>query len=331
MKTTIIALSSIALLLSRPLAASAAPAARPPTPVIIVTDIGTDIDDSWAIALALRSPELDVRLVLTDSTDARYRAAVAARLLEAAGRTDIPIAIGDSHPSPDDASKTLLLWVAGYDLKKYPGRVYDDGVAALIETVRAAPRPPTIVAIGPVPSLSRALAQAPDLAERCRFVGMYGSFEIGYGGGPPSAEFNVKVDPPALRKVLSAPWRDILLTPLDTCGTVGLAGERYHAIWSATGDPLLRALISSYCVFAPRQNWMTCDYFATRSTTLFDCVAVYLAYSEDLVETETIPYAITDDGFTRRSASGPLRARVAIRWKNLDGFEAELAGRLLGH
>lgn len=74
---------------------------------------------------------------------------------------------------------------------------------------------------------------------------------------------------------------------------------------------------------------MTCDYFATRSTTLFDCVAVYLAYSEELVDTETITFDITDDGFTRRSASGAFKARVAIRWKNKDGFEAQLAGRLL--
>jgi hypothetical protein len=110
---------------------------------------------------------------------------------------------------------------------------------------------------------------------------------------------------------------------------VSLAGERYHAIWSATGDPMLRALIESYCIFAPLQTWMKCDYFATRSTTLFDCVAVYLAYSEDLVETETIAFQVTDDGYTRRSAAGPFKARVAIRWRNRDGFEAQLAGRLL--
>ena len=328
MKKPLFALASLILIAVRP--AAAAPAERPPTPIIIVTDIGTDIDDSWAISLALRSPELDVKLILTDSTNTRYRAAVTAKLLEAAGRTDVPIAIGDDNPTPTDETKTLLPWIAGFDMKKYPGRVFDDGVSALIDFVRKSPRPPTIVAIGPVPSLARALAQAPDIASRCRFVGMYGSFDVGYGGGPPSAEFNVKLDPAALRKVLGAPWQDVLLTPLDTCGLVGLTGERYHAIWSATSDPLLRALISSYCIFAPRQNWMACDYFTTRSSTLFDCVAVYLAYSEDLVTVESIAYTITDDGFTRRAPDGPLKARVAIRWKNMDGFEAELAGRLLG-
>jgi len=319
------------LALSAPLAA--APAAREAvpqgTPLIIITDIGTDIDDSWALALALRSPELDLKLVLTDPADTQYRARVAAKLLEAAGRSDVPVGIGDNHGPMGDDNKTLTPWIAGYDIGKFPGRVYQDGIAALIDVVEKSPRQVTIVAIGPVPSVAIALKRAPDIAGKCRFVGMYGSFDVGYGGGPQSAEFNVKVDPAGLRAVLSAPWRDILLTPLDTCGLVGLGGERYHAVWSATGDPLLRALITSYCVFAPRQNWMNCDFFATRSTTLFDCVAVYLAYSEELVETETISFDITDDGFTRRNAAGPLRARVAIRWKNMDGFEAQLAGRLL--
>ena len=160
---------------------------------------------------------------------------------------------------------------------------------------------------------------------------MHGSFDKGYGGSlQPDAEANVKVDPAALRAVLAAPWRDILLTPLDTCGTVELAGANYHAIWSATHDRMLRALIENYCIFAPRVNWMRCDFFASRSTTLFDCVAVYLAYSEKLVEIETVDFNVTDDGFTRRAPAGPYRARVALRWKDLAAFQEHLSRRLLG-
>jgi inosine-uridine nucleoside N-ribohydrolase len=305
-----------------------APAAR--TPLVLVTDIGTDIDDSWALALALRSPELDLKLVLTDPADTVYRAKVAAKFLERAGRSDVPVAIGDRGNATAEDSRNLVPWIAGYDLGKYPGKVYPDGVGALIEVIEKSPGPVTVVAIGPSPSLALALKRAPQIAAQCRLVGMYGSFAVGYDGGAPSAETNVRVDPAALRTILAAPWRDILLTPLDTCGSVGLAGERYHAIWSATADPVLRAVIESYCIFAPRQSWMVCDYFTTRSTTLFDCVAVYLAYSEDLVEVESVRFDVTDDGYTRRSPSGAFSARVALRWKNRDGFEAQLAGRLLG-
>jgi|CZKI01.1.fsa_nt_gi hypothetical protein len=48
-----------------------------------------------------------------------------------------------------------------------------------------------------------------------------------------------------------------------------------------------------------------------------------------LVETETVTFQVTDDGYTRRSATGPFKARAAIRWRNMDGFEAQVAGRLL--
>jgi inosine-uridine nucleoside N-ribohydrolase len=312
------------------LAACATSAATAPRiPIIFVTDIGTDIDDTWALAMLLRSPELDLKFVLTDSGDTRYRAAVAAKFLEVAGRSDVPVGIGDQQPMGDEV-KNQAPWVAGYALKDYTGKVHADGVAAMIELIRSSPGPVTVIAVGAVPSLARAVKLAPDIAPRCRFVGMFGSFDKGYGDAPvPVAEANVKVDPAALRTVLGAPWRDILLTPLDTCGVVELTGPKYRAIWSATDDPVLRAVIENYCIFAPRVNWMKCDFFATRSTTLFDCVAVYLAYAEDLVTTETVPFAVTDDGFTRRAPRGPFQARVALRWKNLPAFEDELARRLL--
>jgi len=321
--------SSLLLSLLSPLA-SVCTAAAKPIPVILVTDIGTDIDDTWALAMILRSPELDLKLVLTDSADTRYRAAVAAKFLAVSGRSDVPVGIGFYQGPMGDDVKNQAPWVAGYDLKKSVGKIHEDGVAAMIEIIRKSPEPVTVIAIGPVPSLARALAQAPDLAGKCRFVGMFGSFDRGYGDAPvPVAESNVKVDPAALRLVLAAPWRDILLTPLDTCGLVQLSGANYHAIWCATENPMLRALIENYCIFAPRVSWMPCDFFAIRSTTLFDCVAVYLAYSEEWVETETISFEITDNGFTRRSDKGPFKARVALKWKNLAAFEDHLAKRLL--
>jgi len=279
----------------------------------------------------LRSPELDLKLVLTDTGEARYRAAVAAKLLEAAGRTDVAVGLGRDFGPMADADRNQAPWLRGYELAKYPGRVHEDGIGALIELVMKSPEPVTIIALGPVPTLAAALQREPRIAARCRFVGMHGSFAVGYGGGKPAAENNVRVDPAGLRAVLAAPWQDILLTPLDTCGLVSLEGANYRAVWSAAPtDPLVRAVIENYCLFAPRVSWMKCDFFATRSTTLFDCVAVYLAYAEDLVETETVRFRITDEGMTVRDPAGPLQARVALRWKDRAGFEAQLAGRLLG-
>jgi len=242
------------------------------TPVVLVTDIGTDIDDTWALALALRSPELDLKLVVVDPADTAYRAKVAAKFLEASGHAAVEIAIGDNGPVNGDQERTLLSWVEHYDIGKYPGRVYADGVGALVDFIQTSKEPVTVISIGPINTLALALKRDPKLATKGRLVAVCGSFDVGYSGGPPAAETNVRVNPEGLRTVLAAPWKDVLLTPLDTCGSVGLAGERYHAIWSATSDPMLRALIESYCIFALQQTWTVCDDFATRSTTLFDCV-----------------------------------------------------------
>ena len=81
---------------------SAATAATPMNriPVIIDTDIGSDIDDTWALAMALGCPEIDVRMVVTCTGDTHYRAKIVCKFLERVGRTDIPVGIGLTvHPS----------------------------------------------------------------------------------------------------------------------------------------------------------------------------------------------------------------------------------------
>lgn len=315
-------------LLCTALAFAGAPGTVAAIPVVFHTDLGTDIDDTWALAQLLRCPELDLKLVLTDTGDTRHRAELVAKFLEVAGRSDVPIAIGTPGPE-DQQPRNQSPWVKGYDLARYPGTVHADGVAAFVELLARSDEPLTIISVSAVTSIARALEGRPDLARRARFVGMHGSFDIGYGDKPPAAaEWNVKVDPAALRVVLAAPWRELLLTPLDTCGSVDLEGADYHAIWSATSDRLLRALIENYCIWAPRVTWMNCDFFAVRSTTLFDSVAVYLAYDESFVETETVRVRVTDEGYTIRDDTG-TPARVALRWKDRDAFERDLAQRLL--
>src|SRR3954452_21506955 len=75
----------------------AAPArAEPPAriPVLLDTDVGDDIDDAFALALVLASPELDLRGVTTVDGDAHTRALLLCRLLHLVGRDDVPVASG---------------------------------------------------------------------------------------------------------------------------------------------------------------------------------------------------------------------------------------------
>jgi len=307
-------------------AALAGEAPGRPIPVILDTDIGDDIDDTWALVLALRSPELDVKLVVTDFGNTEQRARIVARVLELAGRTDIPIGIGikeNDDPGPQAE------WVKGYDLAKYPGRVLRDGVQALIDTAMASPEPMTLIAIGPPPNLKAALEREPRIAGKLRLAGMYGSLHRGYDGkAKPEPEWNVKASPAAARAVLSAPWREAILTPLDTCGRVRLSGERYARV-RRSRDPQLRGLVEAFGAWCRNRDWCAKDpaFVASKSSTLFDCVAVYLAISRDLVKTETTGVRVTDEGMTVPDASARA-ATWATDWRSLDGFEEWLTARL---
>jgi inosine-uridine nucleoside N-ribohydrolase len=296
-----------------------------PIPVILDTDIGSDIDDTWALAMLLRCPELDLKLVLTDTADTVYRARLAAKFLEVSGRADVPVGVGLRFGAASEFQKP---WVSGYALSDYPGPVYEDGIQAAIDIIKASAEPVTIIAIAPAPNLGRILEIAPEIAPTCRLAGMFGSVDRGYGDGSAAiAETNVRESVAAARAVFAAPWLEAVITPLDTCDRVILSGERFRRV-ASSADPMLVALMENYRVWAPLVSWMTVDYESTRSTTLFDTVAVYLAYGRDLLEIETMRLEVTDDGMTVQSEVGhPIG--VAIRWRDLDAFRDHLTERLL--
>ena len=67
-------------------------------PILLDTDVGTDVDDAIAIALVLAAPELDLRAVTTVSGDVRMRARIAKKLLKLGGRPAVPVAAGVREP-----------------------------------------------------------------------------------------------------------------------------------------------------------------------------------------------------------------------------------------
>ena len=165
-----------------------------PTSIIFDTDIGNDVDDTWAIAMALTCPELEVRYVLTAGPGLHTeRAKMVAKLLDTAGLVGVPIGKGcDDKPAqpwhtfegegrelPELAQSP---WVADYDLDAYSGEVFEDGVGALIQIVMASDEPLTLIAIGPLGNIGEALRREPRIAQKLHFVGMHGAIYTGYGG-----------------------------------------------------------------------------------------------------------------------------------------------------
>jgi inosine-uridine nucleoside N-ribohydrolase len=302
--------------------AAAAEPARP-KPVILDTDIGDDIDDTWALGVLLQSPELDLKLVVGDYGKTDYRAKVLAKFLQAAGRSDVPVGKGLNIDPRGDGPQAR--WVKDYDLASYPGKVIDDGVQALIDTIMKSPEPITLICIGPVPNIAAALAREPKIAERARFVGMYGSVRVGYGGSStPAAEWNVKADPKACAKAFTAAW-DMTITPLETCGLVDLAGDRYRRVRDSA-NPIAAAVIENYRLWSTHAdaNNKAAD---SHSSVLFDTVAIYLACSQDLCRMERLGLRVNDQGFTVPDDAAK-KINAAMAWKDLDGYRDWLVTRL---
>lgn len=295
-------------------------------PVILDTDIGDDIDDTWALGLLLKSPELDLKLVVGDRGAAQYRARLLAKLLERAGRSDVPVGVGLDLEPHEDGRQTA--WVKDYDLKQYPGKVHADGVQALIDTLMKSRKPVTLICIGPVPNIAEALKREPRIAKHARFVGMHGSVRVGYGGDKkPAPEWNVKCNPKACQAVFTAPWA-MTITPLDTCGLVTLTGEKYRRVRDSQ-DRIAADIIANYRLWAAADPKSPADMADKASSTLFDTVAVYLAVRQDLCVMEKLGLRVTDDGMTVIDPEAK-QINVATSWKDLGGFEDFLVDRLTG-
>lgn len=283
-------------------------------PVILDTDIGSDIDDTWALTLLLSRPELDLKLVVTDYGDTRERARLTAKFLELAGHPDVPIGIG----IPTEGSQILQKeWTGDYRLEDYPGEVFEDGVQAIIDTILTNPEPVTLVVIGPAPNIREALRREPAVARKARVYSMGGSIRRGYDSSPePTAEHNVEGDPAATSAMYSAGW-PVWLAPLDTAGTIQLQGERYQQLL-ASNSPALRALFENYRAWEPMAGWA--DLNPDReSSTLFDVLPVALILHPEFCEIEELNLAVTQDGFTRIAPHGsPIQ--VATEWKDQDQF-----------
>lgn len=318
--------SGLGVLTGSPPSANASTPKPAPLPVILDADIGDDIDDTWALGLLLKCPELDLKLVVGDYGRAQYRARLFAKFLERAGRSDVPVGVGLDIELRGAGRQAT--WVTEYDLKSYPGKVHADGVQALIDTIMKSPQPVTLICIGPVPNIAEALKREPRIAQKARFVGMHGSVRVGYGGNPkPAAEWNVRCDPKACQAVFSAPW-EMTITPLDTCGWVVLKGDKYRRVRDSQ-DRVAADIIANYRVWVPGDAKLPPNVADERSSTLFDTVAIYLAIRQDLCVMESIGIRVTDHGFTVIDPEAKP-VNVAVGWKNLGAFEDWLVERLAG-
>ena len=140
-------------------------------PVILDTDIGTDVDDIVALGLVLRAPRFDLRAVTKVYGDTALRARLARGVLALCGRSEVPVCYGVERPL---LGRDPIVW-AGWEADGIPP--YDESavipaphaIDVLIQQVMAQPGTVTILAIGPLTNIAVAMMREP------RFAGVYGA------------------------------------------------------------------------------------------------------------------------------------------------------------
>ena len=317
LSTTILLLGVLALSVALTPRLRAQPS-QSPQQIIIDTDIGDDIDDAFAIALALQSPELHVLGVTTTYGDTAMRARLLRRFLAETGHAEIPVAAGPATPH------TLRMSQMRYaERGPLPDPNAPDAITFLSAQIRARPHQITLVAIGPLTTVEAFLDREPALFRQLKqVVLMGGSVDRGYAspytdpaaGHPhgPDAEWNIINGIAGARKLLAS-GVPVFVMPLDA--TQLPLDEVKRQVLFAHGSPLTDALTLLY------HQW------GQQTPTLFDPMTVAWLLEPGLCPVQPMRLRVDDQGYTRRDQGAP-NAQVCLH-SDREAFFQLLMTRLL--
>lgn len=175
-------------------------------PVLLDTDIGSDIDDALCLAYLLRQPRCELVGITTVSGEPQRRAMLADATCQAGGRTDIPIHSGTEAPllGPQHQPEAQQAEV----LPRWPHRsefTPNTAVDFLRQTIRNRPGEITLLTIGPLTNIALLFRLDPEIPRLLKsLVIMGGAFFLPKGHGARPAEWNILCDPHAAAIVYGA-------------------------------------------------------------------------------------------------------------------------------
>jgi inosine-uridine nucleoside N-ribohydrolase len=215
------------------------------TPFRVIIDTDPGVDDALALLLAMRSPELRIEAVTPVAGNVPLDLTLpnALRMVEVAGRTDIPVAAGSKAP----LLRRLVTAEYAHGENGLGGAIFPEPqtkpasqpAAELIrQIVRAHPGEVTLITIGPLTNVAQALEADSGLAGMVRGLVMMGGSLSG-GNITPAAEFNVYVDPEAARIVFHS-GIPLMMVGLDVTRKTSLTEEHVQQLESGK-DAVSRA------------------------------------------------------------------------------------------
>ena len=291
--------------------------------VIIDTDPG--VDDTAAILLALASPELQVEALTISYGNGSVEQceANARRILEVAGRSDIPVHPGAQGPLLRRPNEGWAGHIHGGDAlggaasgdSAVSGAGSGPAEHAAVEIARRvleAPGEITALALGRMTNVALALRLAPEMADALAQVVVMGGAVRVPGNVSPVATANIHEDPESAA-ILYDSGVEIAQVGLDVCDHCGLSDEQFRRL-EACEAPAVQLLVSasSYTRAAYRRLGRLADGEAVRYN---DVPAVAYAIDPTLMETERLPVAVDTCGEL-------TRGQTVVDWYGMTGRAA---------
>lgn len=269
-----------------------------PEKIIIDTDPG--IDDAMAVFFAMSSPELELLGLTTTFGNVSVDRATenALHLVEMAG-ISIPVAQGEAVPFvqtplpfPD-----FVHGADGFGNLNLPppnGQAIDLTAAEfIVKTVLDKPNEITLIAIGPLGNLARALALEPRIAKLVKKVVIMGGTILESGNVSPVAEANIYNDPHASDAVFSADWT-VHMIGLDVTHKVTLMNDLQRHI--RDNNPVFGQFIYD------AGRFYTDFYQSSRGAEgcyMHDASAIAYAIKPDLFDVVNGPIRVATEGFAK--------------------------------
>lgn len=293
-------------------------------PVILDTDIGTDVDDCLALAVLLGSPEIDLLGVTTVYGDVALRARMARKLLHLAGRDDVPVLEGVGAP----LMRNRPVYWPGHegvgllepdDIRRFGQDTDRHAVDFLVETVMSRPGEVHLLAVGPLTNVAAAMVRQPEVAYNLAGLTIMGGYIAPWTGGRGPAEHNIACDPEAARAVLAS-GAPISLVPLDVTLKTVITREGVAEIREG-GTPFHEAVADQVACYPPFEE-------RGGQTFLHDPLAAAAVMRRDLMEWHDLAIDVElagrlTTGMTVARQPGPEHPATASVAMTVDAVAAE--------
>lgn len=268
--------------------------------VILDTDIGDDIDDSFALLLLLESKQFDCLGVTTVFRNSKKRAMMAKEIIDSLG-CDVKV-----YPGIDEPLKVSVDKLIAKEIKERE-KVDEDGkylipqrdesmrnhsiedknaVDFIIESIHKYPNEVTLIPIGPMTNIAKAIKKDPTiipLIKEIRFMGA--GLDLNF------VEWNIFCDPDAAKIVLSSGVKKITAITFNVTSQTAMSKELISSLKESNSKPIK-------LIYKAMLKWF--DHYKFATPVMHDPLCVASLLDENLIETRLLKMDVDleRDGYT---------------------------------